>query len=135
MSALSRRKGIAAQAELAKRWRDLGLWTAARSTQGAQGSQIGPRPPDIEGTPLAVECKHRKSARPIQALLQAEDEAFERGDARPCVAVVREHGSGLDDAYVIMRLPLFEAMAETWRGPRVESERRAVVKLLDEAAE
>jgi hypothetical protein len=118
MSKLSRTKGRAWQAELAKRWRDLGLWICARSTQGEQRA-LGALGADIEGTPFAVEAKHRRSAQPIQALRQAEDEAFTRGDERPCIAVVREHGSGAGDAVVCMRLGTFEALAASWAGPDV----------------
>jgi hypothetical protein len=114
----SRRKGAAWQAELARRWRDLGLWICARSTQGEQRT-LGALGADVEGTPFAVEAKHRRSAQPIQALRQAEDEAFTRGDERPCIAVVREHGSGAGDAVVCMRLGTFEALAASWRGPAV----------------
>jgi hypothetical protein len=114
--ALSRRKGAAWQAELAKRWRDLGLWIAARSTQGEQRA-YGALGADVEGTPFYVEAKHRRAVQPLQALLQAEDEAFERNDARPCIAVVRPHGTGPDGAVVVMRLGTFEAIADSWRGP------------------
>lgn len=113
MSALSRRKGAAFQAGLAKRWRDLGLWICARSTQGEQTRSkrgLGPVPPDIEGTPFAVEAKHRRAPRPLAALEQSEAEALERGDKRPAIAVVRPHGSGPDGAVVVMRLPVFEAL-------------------------
>lgn len=112
MSALSRRKGRENQSALAKRWRDSGLWVAARSTQGEQtrGAQLGPKPPDIEGTPFWIEAKHRKAAQPIQALRQAELESELAADWRPCVAVVREHGTSYGDAVVVMRLRDFESV-------------------------
>jgi hypothetical protein len=115
MGARSRVKGAAWQAELARRWRESGLWPLAASTQGAQtrsGRGIGITPPDVEGTPFAVETKHEKRANPIAALVQSEREAGERGDARPAIAVVRPHGSGPEGAVVIMKLPVFELLAE-----------------------
>jgi hypothetical protein len=115
MGARSRVKGAAWQAELARRWRESGLWPLAASTQGAQtrsGRGIGLTPPDVEGTPFAVEAKHEKRANPIAALVQSEREAGERGDARPAIAVVRPHGTGADGAVVIMKLPVFELLAE-----------------------
>ncbi len=109
----SRRKGAAWQAELAKRWRDSGLFPAAYSSQGAQ-TRSGRRgvivPPDIDGTPFAVETKHvRGAGRCLAALEQSEDEALARIDARPAIAIVRPHQYGPDGAVVVMRLPVFEA--------------------------
>jgi hypothetical protein len=135
MSALSRRKGRKWQAELAKRWRDLGLWIAARSTQGEQRA-YGALGADVEGTPFYVEAKHRRAAQPLQALRQAEDEAFERNDARPCIAVVREHGTGPDGAVVVMRIGTFETLAESFRGPRLVSlDREPPIRWVAEGAE
>ena len=120
---LSRTKGKVWQARLAKRWRDQGLWICARSTQGEQTRskrRLGPVPPDIDGTPFAVEAKHEDRPRLLAALKQSEAEALARGDKRPPVAVVRPHGSGASDAVVVMRLPVFEALcsaatnAYTW---------------------
>lgn len=120
MGKTSRRKGSAWQAELARRWRDSGLFPGAQSTQGEQVRTLrgctAYRPPDVEGTPLAVEAKHEKRANPIAALKQAEAEADARGDTRPAVAVVRPHGSGPDGAVVVMRLPVFELLAEAAQG-------------------
>jgi hypothetical protein len=144
----SRRKGRDWQAELAKRWRDSGLWPDARSTQGQQGTQRGPRPPDVDGTPFWVEAKHSAST-PLAALEQAEDEAqrhaeaYDALDLRPCIAVVRPRGKGpagalvalrvwtlaelLDrvivdqarDGLVVMDLPAFEWLCISLRGCRV----------------
>jgi len=123
VSALSRRKGSAWQSELARRWRDLGLWPDAASTQGAQtrsGRAIGKTPPDVEGTPYWVEAKHTRAPNPIGALRQAERERSAAGDYRPPLAVVRPHGGGPDDAVICMRLVDFEAMIlanrEGWDG-------------------
>lgn len=113
MSSLSRRKGAAWQAALARRWRDLGLYPDAHSTQGAQtrsGRQLGKTPPDVDGTPWWVECKHRRAADPVGALKQAEREQAAAEDARPCIAVVRPHGCGEREAVVAMRLEVFEAL-------------------------
>lgn len=131
--ARSREKGLRWQSDLALRWRTSGLFPAARSTQGEQvrGPHLGARPPDVEGTPYAVEAKHmRIGAAPlgkpvIAALEQGEREAAQRGDAREVIAVVRPHGCGEDAAIVVqrmyvggppkaMRLPDWEANALEW---------------------
>lgn len=121
MSSLSRRKGAAWQAELARRWRAIGLYGDAHSTQGAQtrsGRQLGKTPPDVDGTPWWVEAKHRRAADPVGALKQAEREREAAGDERPAIAVVRPHGCGPADAVVAMRLETFErlilAQREGW---------------------
>lgn len=118
MSALSRRKGTAWQAKLAKRWRDLGLFPLAYSTQGSQKSGAGPKPADIEGTSFAVEAKHRKACAPYQALRQSEDEAEARADWRDAIAVVRPPRAAVEDAVVVMRLSTFEALCR--RASRAE---------------
>ena len=114
MSALSRRKGAAWQAELAKRWRDRGLFVGARSTQGEQAPTLrGAKRndvPDIEGTPYWVEAKHKRQLTAHAALEQAEDEATEALDARTAIAVVRPHGCGPDGAMVCMRIGDWEAL-------------------------
>ncbi len=110
MSSLSRRKGAAFQAELAKRWRDAGLFPDARSTQGEQKCRREDKPADIEGTPYAVEAKHRRSCRPLQALEQSEAEAEARADWRDAIAVVKPHGAAMEDAVVVMRLSSFETL-------------------------
>lgn len=107
---LSRRKGRAFQAELAKRWRDGGLFPEARSTQGEQKCRRQDKPADIEGTPFAVEAKHRRSCRPLQALVQSEAEAEGRADWRDAIAVVKPNGSAMADCVVVMRLSSFETL-------------------------
>lgn len=114
----SRRKGAAWQAELAKRWRDTGLYPDAASTQGAQtrsGRQIGKTPPDVEGTPFWVEAKHTRAANPVGALRQAERERRAAGDERPCIAVVKPNGDRLVGPVVCMRLEDFEALIRAQR--------------------
>lgn len=110
MSALSRRKGAAWQAELARRWRESGLYPDAYSTQGAQKFGPGPKPPDVDGTPWAVECKHTRACNPVAALRQAIAEKEARRDERVPIAVVRPHGEGADGAVVVMRLTDFEGL-------------------------
>jgi hypothetical protein len=99
------------QSDLAKRWRTMGLFSAARSTQGEQVRQakLGPRPSDIEGTPFAVEAKHG-GASPLAALRQAETEAAARGDVRAPIAVVRPPRAAVEDAVVVLRLREFEEL-------------------------
>ncbi len=137
--AKARDKGARAQRDLAKRWRDLGIYPHARSTQGEQtrAGSLGPKPPDVEGTPLWVEAKHRKAARPIQALEQAEAERAAAGDTRQPIAVVRPHGSALDGAIVVMRIETFEAFARIAAFVETLGERRFVddADIAREAAE
>lgn len=122
MSALSRRKGKDWQAALAKRWRDLGLWIAARSSQGEQvrAANLGPKPADIEGTPFAIEAKHRRACRPLQALEQSEAEAEARADWRDAIAVCRPHGAAVEESVVVMRLTTFETLARAVDPARLE---------------
>lgn len=133
MSALSRRKGAKWQAELAKRWRDLGLWITARSSQGEQKCRREDKPADIEGTPFSVEAKHRRSCRPLQALEQSEAEAEGRADWRDAIAVCRPHGAAIEDAVVVMRLTTFETLARTAQPRCRESiEHAAVLRVLND---
>lgn len=109
----SRSKGREWQAALARRWREVGLFPLAASTQGAQvrsGRQLGKTPPDVEGTPYWVEAKHTRAPNPVGALRQAERERRAAGDTRPCVAVVRPHGDRLVGPVVCMRLEDWEAL-------------------------
>lgn len=112
MSARSRRKGATWQADLARRWRTLGLWLDAASSQGAQtrSGRVGVTPPDVDGTPYWVEAKHQRSPRMLAALEQAERERAAAGDERTPIAVVRHHGAAEADAVVCMRLADFEAL-------------------------
>lgn len=107
---LSRAKGRRWQAELAKRWRDSGLFPDAASSQGAQtrSGRIGRTPPDVDGTSWWVEAKHQRRPNAFAALEQAETEAAAASDDRPAVAVVRLHGTGPDEALVALRLSVFE---------------------------
>ena len=107
----SRIKGRAFQAEVAKRWRDAGLYLDAASTQGAQvrsKRNIGNTPPDIEGTPYWVECFHGKRPNPIGKLKQAEEEAERAEDPRAAVAIIRLHGES--EPFAIMRLATLEQL-------------------------
>lgn len=105
----SRLKGRAFQAEVAKRWRDSGLYPNAASTQGAQVRSkraIGNTPPDIEGSPYWVECFHGKRPNPIAKLKQAEEEAERASDPRPALAVIRLHGES--EPFALLRLETLE---------------------------
>lgn len=118
MSALARRKGRVWQAELAQRWRELGVFPEAHSTQGAQtrsGRQLGKTPPDVEGTPFWVEAKHTRAPNPVGALRQAEREKRAAKDLRPCITVVKPNGDKLVGPVVVMRLETFEALLRTLR--------------------
>lgn len=109
----SRSKGVRWQSDLARRWRELGLYPDAASTQGEQtrsGRGLGKTPPDVEGTPWWVEAKHTRAVNPVGALRQAEKERRAAGDERPCLAVVRPNGDRLVGPVVCMRLVDFEAL-------------------------
>lgn len=108
----SRTKGREWQAELAKRWRDNGLFPSARSTHGEQvrDARLGARPPDIEGTGLWVEAKHKRAADPIGALRQAILEQEDAGDTRPPIAVVKPHNDRVCGPVVVMRLDDWEQL-------------------------
>jgi hypothetical protein len=121
MGARSRRKGARGQQQLAKRWRDTGLYPDAYSTQGRQvRHDAGKAPGDIENVPWIVEVKVG-SPRVRAALQQAEDAAFKAGDDRVPVAVCRWDGDPWDRAVVAMRLEDFElliaAQREGWESP------------------
>lgn len=145
----SRLKGRKWQAELAQRWRDAGLFSEARSTQGEQvrRASLGPKPSDVEGTPFAVEAKHiRISGAPLGALViaaleQGEFEALARRDMRTVIAVVRPHGCGPDAAIVVerqgrhpvaMRLPDWESRAWMSRPDVVRNETSGFVTIVEE---
>jgi hypothetical protein len=118
MSALSREKGARWQAELARRWRESGVFPDAHSTQGDQKelrAKVRRYPPDVEGTPFWVEAKHTRAANPVGALRQAERERRAAEDPRPCIAVVKPNGDKLVGPIVVMRLETFEALLRTLR--------------------
>lgn len=109
MSKLSRDKGAAYERGLAQRWREKGIFPGAKRGLGQcrDGSDV----PDVDGTPLWVEAKDRvKHSSPIVYLKQAEEAAKKRGDPRPCIAVAHYPKTGQDDAVVMMRLSVFEAL-------------------------
>lgn len=119
MSALSRRKGRVFQAEIAKRWRDSGLFPNAASTQGAQvryGRNLGPTPPDVEGTPFWVECKHVARPQPVEALRQALRERDANKSDRIPIAVVKPSGERELGTVVCIRLSDFEAIVQQAQG-------------------
>lgn len=112
MSGMSRRKGMAWQQQLAKRWHDNGLYPDAYSTGTGQARglvRVGPKPADIEGTPWRVEAKHDRAVNPVGALRQAEAERDAAKDTRVCIAVVKPHGDRVGPV-VCMRLADFEAL-------------------------
>jgi hypothetical protein len=121
MSALSRRKGAAFQAELARRWRENGLYPDAHSTQGAQKSGGYKPASDVDGTPFVVEAKHCRAINILAALRQARAAAEAAKDNRTILAVTRYHGTGVADAIVSMSLADFEALIraqrEGWDAP------------------
>lgn len=110
MSALSRRKGRVWQAELAKRWRDSGLFAGAMSTQGAQKFGIRMMVPDVDGTPYWCEAKHTRACNPIAALRQALKEASGAQDERAPIAVCKPSGDKLCGPVVVMRLEDWETL-------------------------
>lgn len=107
----SRRKGRDYQARLAKRFRDNGTFTNASSTHSAQSRRQGYKPPDIEGTPYWIECKHQKSPDILGSLKQAEQEATTASDQRPAIAIIKHHGER-GDPIVVMRLKDFERLVQ-----------------------
>lgn len=102
MGLMSRRKGAAYECELAKRWKDSGLWPLAK--RGIGQTRAGGEVPDVEGTPFWVEAKRRKRHNVLAAMKQAE----EASDGRPGLVVARWDGQAADEALVVMRLPTFE---------------------------
>lgn len=116
----SRARGIRWQSDLALRWRTLGIYPDAASTQGSQVRSkrgIGKTPPDVDGTPFWVEASHGK-ASPTTKLKQAIAEVKRAGDERPPITVVRPLRASEGDAVVSMRLEDFErlilAQREGW---------------------
>lgn len=107
----SRRKGRDYQARLAKRFRDNGTFTNASSTHSAQSRRQGYKPPDIEGTPYWIECKHRKTINVLDSIKQAEDEALNAKDERPALAILKWHGDR-GEPIVAMRLKDFERLVQ-----------------------
>lgn len=121
----SRTKGREWQAELARRWREKGIYPEAASSQGAQvRSSGGPgkTPPDVEGTPWWVEAKHTRASNPVGALRQAERERKAAGDERPAIAVVKPHGDRTVGPVVCMRLETFEQLMHLIEGSRAKVE-------------
>lgn len=98
----SRRKGASYERELAKRWRDSGLWPDAQ--RGIGQARAGSEVPDVEGTPFWVEAKRRKRHNILAAMKQAE----EASDGRSALVVARWDGQTADEALVVMRLHTFE---------------------------
>jgi hypothetical protein len=139
VSALSRRKGAAWQAELARRWRENGTFGEAHSTQGAQvrsGRRLGKTPPDIDGTPFWCEAKHTRACNPVGALKQAEAERAFADDPRPAIAVVRPHRTGAAQAVVSMRVETFELLIAASNGRfRLDEYADAIAELALDRAE
>ena len=104
MSKLSRTKGAQYERELAKRWRDSGVYVEAR--RGIGQARAGGECCDVEGTPWWVEAKRRKVHNIRGALVQAEQAT----DGRPPIVVARYDGDAADRAIVAMRLDVFEAL-------------------------
>ena len=122
MGAKSRRKGAQYEWELAKRWRDSGLFPDAHRGGGSQAMRYAPKTcSDVEGTPYFIEAKRRKRHDIRGALRQAEEARAKAGDERAALVVARWDGDSADDAIVCMRLSDFEAMIlaqrEGWEAP------------------
>ncbi len=115
MSKRSRSKGRDYQSELARRWRDSGLYPDAHSTQGSQTKRVGKAPGDIGGTPRVCELKRRKVINVRGALEQAEREAADAGDERTPIAVCRWDGMRAHEAVVALRLCDFERLIQAQR--------------------
>ena len=121
MGKRSRDKGRDYQSELARRWRDSGLYPDAHSTQGAQTKAVGKAPGDIGGVPWVCELKRAKKINVRAALEQAERDAAEAQDERTPIAVCRWDGMRAHEAVVSMRLADFEqlirAQRDGWEAP------------------
>lgn len=104
MSASQRRKGAAYERELAKRWRDDGLYPEAK--RGIGQARSGGEVSDVEGTPWWIEAKRRKRHDVRAAMRQA----IEASDGRAPVVVARYDGDAADEALVVMRLADWESL-------------------------
>ncbi len=106
----ARQKGLDYQAEIAKRWRDSGLFPHAQS--GITQARAGSEQPDITGAgQYWHELKHNKSIAPLAALRQAEKSiaTWQKSNAVEiawrAIAVCRQNNQG---DTVMMRLETYE---------------------------
>jgi len=79
----------------------------------------GGREADVEGTPFRIECKRLADVKlgdVKRALLQAEADAEEWDDDRPCIAI---HRTDREKAFVTMKLTTAAHLIEKyfWREP------------------
>jgi hypothetical protein len=113
MGAKSRRKGAGYEWELAKRWRESGLYPDAHRGGGSQAQRFRPKGvPDVDGTPYFVEAKRRTKHRsPPEYMAQA----VEASDERVPIVVARWDRQPADEAIVMMRLADFEALVRAQR--------------------
>lgn len=122
----ARQKGLAYQAEIAKRWRDSGLFPQAQS--GIAQVRKGSEQPDITNAgQYWHELKHNKAIAPLAALRQAEKnvEAWRKSNAVDiawrAVAVCRQNHQG---DTVMMRLETYEwlvSLAQAVQAKEVEA--------------
>jgi Holliday junction resolvase len=101
----SRRKGAGFERDLAKRWRDNGLFPEAK--RGLMQSRCAREAPDVEGTPYWVEAKCGKKPR----LYAAFDQAAAATDGRPLLVVAKRDRR---ETVVVMRLEDFEALVSNY---------------------
>lgn len=101
----SRARGRDYQSAVARRWRNIGLFPEAASTQGAQTRAVGKVASDISGTPFTVECKYQKNVNIKAAIRQAE----EQGDTK-CVVIAHMANEPFGSALAVMRLRQWEAL-------------------------
>ena len=111
----SREKGKRFQADLAKRWRDSGLYPDAISTQGSQARKLGAEASDIGHTPWAIEAKDQARPNVWAAMRQLEEAAAKVSDDRPRMVVAHRKGTSHGDSLVCMRLSTFEALMRAHR--------------------
>ena len=102
----SRRKGAQYERDVAAQLREALPHLADHIRRGIGQARSGSEVPDVDGVPgVWLECKHRKNISAEAALRQAE----EATDGRLPVAICkRDH----QDAYVVMRLPVFLSLLQ-----------------------
>ncbi len=100
----SKQKGDQYERDLARRWRESGLFPDAK--RGLGQARGGAAAPDVEGLPVWCEAKHRRAISVRAAIGQAEKNT----DGRPVAVVVRYHGDGEDQSIVCIRLPEWERL-------------------------
>jgi hypothetical protein len=101
----SRDKGANYERDIARRWRESGLFPEAK--RGIGQTRAGGDVPDVDGTPFWVECKDRKSHSSLKAYFK---QCAAATDGRTPLVVMHYPQTSLEDSYVALRLKDFEEM-------------------------